>query len=187
MGHAIRVITDLDVRATVLSVDGVGAYDHVLRSSMLEKLWEVLQLRPLIPFVRSTCAQPTSYEWEDQHGTRHQIWQLEGLLFCLAVHNALAEIQEQLGPGEHVFAFLDDIYVVSPPERTRTILNLAAEKLGAGAGIELHAGTKLVCGTGRASVLLISLNLERTSGTQPASKSSGLPWDRRNSRKLLVP
>ena len=62
------------------------------------------------------------------------------LLFCLAVHNALADIQEQLRPGEHVFAFLDDIYVVSLPERTRTIFNLAAEKLGAGAGIELHAG-----------------------------------------------
>ena len=127
--HAIRVMTDLDARATVLSVDGVGAYDHVLRSSMLGKLMEVPQLRPLIPFVRSTYAHPRSYEWEDQHGTRHQVWQHEGgeqgdplipLLFCLAVHNALADIQEQLRPGEHVFAFLDDIY--------------------AGGGIELHAG-----------------------------------------------
>ena len=42
--------------------------------------------------------------------------------------------------GEHVFTFSDDIHVVSLPERTRTIFNLAAEKLGAGAGIELHAG-----------------------------------------------
>ena len=104
----IRVMTDLDLRATVLSVDGVGAYDHVLRSSMLGKLMEVPQLRPLIPFVRSTYAHPTSYEWEDQHGTRHQVWQHEGgeqgdplmpLLFCLAVHNALVDIQEQLRPG----------------------------------------------------------------------------------------
>ena len=58
VGHAIRVMTDLDARATVLSVDRVGAYDHVLRSSMLEKLMEVHRLRPLIPFVRSTYAQP---------------------------------------------------------------------------------------------------------------------------------
>ena len=67
------------------------------------------------------------------------------LLFCLAVHNALANIQEQLRPGENVFAFLDDVYVVSLPERTRTIFNLAAEKLGAGAGIELHAGKTREC------------------------------------------
>ena len=38
------------------------------------------------------------------------------LLFCLAVHNALADMQEQLRPGEHVFVFLDDIYVVSLSE-----------------------------------------------------------------------
>ena len=62
------------------------------------------------------------------------------LFFCLAVHNALADKQEQLRPGEHVFAFFYDIYVVSLLERTRTIFNLAAEKLGARAGIELHAG-----------------------------------------------
>ena len=106
-------------------------------------------MRALIPFVRTAYAQPTSYEWEDQHGSRHQIWQHEGveqgdplmpLLFCLAVHNALTAIQDQLRPGEHVFAFLDDIYVVSLPERTRAIFNLVAEKLGEGAGVELHAG-----------------------------------------------
>ena len=119
---------NLDPRAkkktTMLSVDGVGAYHHVLRSSMLGKLMEVPQLQPLIPFVRSTYAHPTSYEGEDQHGTRHQVWQHEGgeqgdplmpLLFCLAVHNALANILEQLRPGVHVFAFLDDIHVVSLP------------------------------------------------------------------------
>ena len=148
VGHAIRAMTDLNSRATVLSVDGIGAYDHVLRSSMLGKLLEV-PLRALIPFVRTAYAQPTSYEWEDQHGSRHQIWQHEGgeqgdpslpLLFCLAVHNSLTAIQDQLRPGEYVFAFLDDIYVVSLPERTRAIFNLVAEKLGEGAGVELHAG-----------------------------------------------
>ena len=105
------------------------------------------RLRALIPFVRIAYAQPTSYEWEDQHGSRHQIWQHEGgeqgdslLLFCLAVHNPLTALKDQLRPGEYVFAFLDDIYVVSLPERTRAIFNLVAEKLGEGAGVELHAG-----------------------------------------------
>ena len=41
VGHAIRAMTYLNSRATVLSVDGIGAYDHVLRSSMLGKLLEV--------------------------------------------------------------------------------------------------------------------------------------------------
>ena len=104
---------------------------------------------------------PTRYEWEDQHGSRHQICQHEGgehgdplmlLLFCLAVHNLVTVIKDQLRPGEYVLAFLDDIYVVSLPERTRAIFNLVAEKLGECAGVELHQA-KPGCGTGRAIVL----------------------------------
>ena len=42
VGHAIRAMTDLNSRATVLSVDGIGAYDHVLRSSMRANCWKFL-------------------------------------------------------------------------------------------------------------------------------------------------
>ena len=39
------------------------------------------------------------------------------LLFCLAVHDALAEVKEQLQDGEVIFAFLDDVYALCAPER----------------------------------------------------------------------
>ena len=103
-----RAMTDLNSRATVLSVDGIGACDRVLRSSMLGKLLEVPRLRALIPFVRTAYAQPTSHEWEDQHG----LHPLDALLFCVAVHNSLIAIKDKLRPGGYVFAFLDDICVV---------------------------------------------------------------------------
>ena len=54
VGHAIRLAIDLDPRATVLSIDGVGVYDHVLRSAMLGKIFEVESLRGVLPFVRAT-------------------------------------------------------------------------------------------------------------------------------------
>ena len=53
VGHAIRAITDAHPCVTLLSIDGMGAFDHVLRSAMLSKLMEVPQLQVLIPFVRS--------------------------------------------------------------------------------------------------------------------------------------
>ena len=53
VGHAIRAATDANPLCTVLSIDGVGAYDHVFRSSMMCKIWEVPGLRSLLPFVRS--------------------------------------------------------------------------------------------------------------------------------------
>ena len=58
VGHAVCGATDLDPRMTVLSIDGIGAYDHVYRSSMLDKLLEVKSLRGLLPFVRSAILLP---------------------------------------------------------------------------------------------------------------------------------
>ena len=76
--------------------------------------------------------------------------------------------------------------MVSLPERTRTIFSLVAEKLVAVWPALSCTRARLECGTRRASVLLMWLNLEMTFGTQPESKSSGPPWECRNSRKLLV-
>ena len=130
MGHAVRIATDSDPRATVLSINCIGAYDHVLRSAMLGKLLEEENLRGLLPFVRMVYSQPSRYHWEDEDGCRKEICQHEGgeqgdplmpLLFCLAFHNALVEVRSQLLPGEHLFAFLDDIYALTKLERTRKI------------------------------------------------------------------
>ena len=41
VGHAVRVMIDAETNATVLSIDGIVAYDHVLRSAMMSKLYTV--------------------------------------------------------------------------------------------------------------------------------------------------
>ena len=62
-----------DPQATVLSIDGIGAYDHVHRSAMLGKLLEVPSFRGLLPFVRAAYLEPSRYKWADAEGgqTRH--------------------------------------------------------------------------------------------------------------------
>ena len=149
VGHPVRVMTDADPDATILSIDGVGAYDHVLRSAMMNKLHDVPGLRALLPFVRSTYANTTRYTWEDAAGVRHQIHQAEGgeqgdplmpLLFSLAIHDALVAVQAELREGEVLFAYLDDVYAVTGPNRTRDVYNLLAEHLWRVAGIQLHTG-----------------------------------------------
>ena len=73
LGHAIREITDQNPRATVLSIDGIGAYDHVYRSAMMSKLVEMPGLQVLLPFVRTVYAQPSSCVWEDAEGRRQRV------------------------------------------------------------------------------------------------------------------
>ena len=135
VGHAVRAATDMDPEMTVLSIDGVGAYDHVYRSAMLSKLLEVPALRPLLPFVRSVYARPSTYLWTDDQGERHEIRQSEGgeqgdplmpLLFCLAIHNSLVAAKAEMQAGEQLFAFLDDVNTLTTPGRTRSVYNLWA-------------------------------------------------------------
>ena len=91
-----------------IDVDGVGAFDHVLRAAMLSKVAEVPSLRGLLPFVEAAYARPSSCVRVDEEGVRHTIEQHEGgeqgdplirLLFSLGIHKALEEIQQQLEPG----------------------------------------------------------------------------------------
>ena len=39
VGHMLRAATDMDPMSCVLKVDGIGAYDHVLRASMPAGWW----------------------------------------------------------------------------------------------------------------------------------------------------
>jgi hypothetical protein len=41
LARTLRLATEADPRATLLSVDGVGAYDHVSRQAMLGTLFEL--------------------------------------------------------------------------------------------------------------------------------------------------
>ena len=46
-----------------LSVDGIGAYDDVLRAAMLGRLGRLLRAKAILPFVRFSYAQPSTHSW----------------------------------------------------------------------------------------------------------------------------
>ena len=87
--------------------------------------------------------------WEDDAGVRHQIRQAEGgeqgdplmpLLFSLGIHDSLSTVRSRMRRQDSLFAYLDDVHVVSPPDRTREAYNILQEQLLVGAGIRLHIG-----------------------------------------------
>ena len=49
VGHMLRVATDRDGSATILSVGGIGAHDHVSRAAMLERLEKMPAARSILP------------------------------------------------------------------------------------------------------------------------------------------
>ena len=68
----------------------------------------------------------SKFVWTDDSGQQHDVTQGEGgeqgdalmpALFCLAMRPALEEIQQRLAPGDLVVAYLDDVYILTRPER----------------------------------------------------------------------
>ena len=147
--HSLQLATEADPTLTILSVDGVGAYDHVSRSAMLIALHNANAANQTLPFARMFYSTPSTYTWVDQLGEAHAINQAEGgeqgdplmpALFSLALHQALHHFHEDLQPGERVAAYLDDIYITAQPARIRALYDTLARHLEEHTGIHLHAG-----------------------------------------------
>ena len=138
IGHMVRAATDNDPSLTLLSVDGIGAYDHIFRSSMLGRLLEMPRARALLPFVRMSYAQPSQYSWVDEEGRHRIINQAEGgeqgdplmpLLFSIGIQQALEEVAAAMVPGEQLSAFLDDIYLLCQTCKGETVVQAARKGL----------------------------------------------------------
>ena len=92
----------------------------------------------MLPFMRLSCASPSTHSWWDDEGQRRTIVQEEGgeqgdplmrLLFAIGIQGALEEVRTTLQPGEQLCAFLDDVYALCDPERVKAIHDTLAECL----------------------------------------------------------
>ena len=68
--HALQALTSLDEDATVVSIDGVGAFDLISRNAMVSGLMEMERGDRLWPFIREFYGRPSSYLWQDDRGSR---------------------------------------------------------------------------------------------------------------------
>ncbi len=149
VAHALQAITAEDGNMTILSIDGIGAFDSISRAAMLQSLSELPEASSILPFVMLFYGQASGYLWENAAGEVHTVRRAEGgeqgdalmpMLYALGQHRALEAINARLHPGERMFAFLDDLYVVSTPERVVEIYRIVEEELWAHARIRVHTG-----------------------------------------------
>ena len=135
---------------TVLSVDGVGAYDHVLRAAMLGRLARMPNAKALLPFLLLSYSALSTYDWFDDEGERKTVTQAEGgeqgdplmpFLFSIGIQSAIEEVSRSLLAGERLCAFLDDLYLLCAPRRVRHLFDLALHR---NVGIQLHQGKTCV-------------------------------------------
>ena len=70
IAHAVQVASDRAPRATVLSFDGVGAFDLISRRAMMSAVHRMPDGDTLLPFVLKFYGHPSTHLWEDERGTR---------------------------------------------------------------------------------------------------------------------
>ena len=160
IAHSLQCLCEMDPTCTVLSIHGIGAFDQISRAAMLDGLLNVAGAGEALPFVLMFYGAPSVYLWEDDVGDIHTIHQGEGgeqgdalmpLLFALGQHSALDAIQENLEDGEHLFAFHDDIYTTSSPDRVGSVFALLQEHLFGYSRIRINGGKTQVAGCMRHS------------------------------------
>ena len=182
LGLLLRGITDNDPEAVVISLDGIGAFDHLRRAAILQKLLDTPALHGLIPFVRQFYGSTSVSLWTDANGTTHDIVQGEGgeqgdplmpALFALGLHDALVKAQNKLSNGDRLFAFLDDLYLVTTKARARKSFDIVTQEVQNHAGIQtnlgkLHAWCR---GGGEGPADLAGLGPEIWMSNHPSSKN----------------
>ena len=149
LATALRFITDTDPDAVIVSLDGVGAFDHVKRAAFFSKLFACEELRCLLPLVWALYGTNSRFLWTDASGVQHTIEQAEGgeqgcqlmpALFALAQHDALVTASGNLFLDELIFSFLDDLYVVTSRPRAYEAFEEVAGAVEAHAGVKTHFG-----------------------------------------------
>ena len=126
---------------TILSVDGIGTCDHVLRASMLGRLARMPKARAILPFVQLFYASPSG--WMSQEGlaqcTKQRAVSKEtpSCPFCSQWASKM-RWRKWLFPS--LCAYLDDVYSVCQPDRVVTLFKILNASLFTVAGIRLYQG-----------------------------------------------
>ena len=69
VSHVLQTLLEMDENTTLLSVDGVGAFDLISRKAMMEGLLDMRNGDKLLLFVRLFCGSPSTFLWENEMGT----------------------------------------------------------------------------------------------------------------------
>jgi len=133
----------------VISLDGIGAYDHIDRAAMLGALRDLPNASVILPFVSMFYGKNSTYLWTDEYGVVHNIEQGDGgeqgdplmpALYCLGQHAALVMAKQKMQYDETLAAFLDDLYAVADKERARDVFDIVTQEVQEIAGIRTNLG-----------------------------------------------
>ena len=107
----------------------------------------------MLPYVMLAYGSQSVYWWRDDSHVLHEIAQGEGgeqgdalipMLFSLGLDQSLRIAQSRLQENETLLAYLDDLYILTTPERAYDAYNIVTQTVYESCGILPNLG-KAVC------------------------------------------
>ena len=77
VAHILQTLTELNQETTIISIDGLGAYDLISRNAMMEGVLRMEDGDQILPFVRMFYGSPSTFLSEDEIGITQSIPQGE--------------------------------------------------------------------------------------------------------------
>jgi len=151
----MRAKLESNLDHVLVSLDGIGAYDHIYRAAMLDRLAKTKDASAMVPFVRLFYERTSTYLWTDEQGRTIEIKQAEGgeqgdalmpALFSLGIQGALEASSRELGGASTIFAYLDDVYVLTHKDNAAEAFRVVSRNITEMAGIKPHLGKLQVWG-----------------------------------------
>ena len=190
----ITALTDEDASRVVVAFDASNAFGTLPR----QFIWNGVSAR--LPELTSTVlawlGKPTEHVLWDSRGRAHRVESnvgvdqgcpLSPLLFSLALAEALQSLSEQLrllDPAAHVFAYLDDVVVVTPaPVAGRVAATV--ERALAGVGLTVNGGKTKVWT--RDPTVNLPAQLEQRRVDSLGVLGASVPWLDREEGELDAP
>ena len=155
---------------TILSVDGIGAYNHVLRSVMLGWLLQIPGARQILRFCAPLLRCTVGLTRTDNVGQCLELGGEQGdplmpLLFAIGIQSALEEVARSLEQESSCVLFSTTSLSALPPSRVQHLHKVLTEALSRHVAIQLHQGKTKTWN----HVSIVPENVE-TFGSQRASQ-----------------
>ena len=123
VARVVMLLTELCPKKTMLSIDGIGAFDHIKRKSMLEALHNNSALAPFFPLSgRSTARTPRTYgtttkgcPTRSRRARGRATGRPHAGVVCFASARSSRSRGRFIARRGDAFAFLEDIYILCDP------------------------------------------------------------------------
>ena len=116
VSRVVQALCEANPNTTIVSVDGVSAYDTKSREAMMQGLLDMEGGETVLPFVRQFYGRVSQYLWEDDAGVTHSIQENLWVHSSIRIGGGKTQVWNGAGSKPDICEVLDRVAQAADPE-----------------------------------------------------------------------